>query len=438
MSGLLSFLKWSNFGLEIIKAGGGGIQTASKDMTKLEEMVLNAAKPHDYDPAEKQVFQNGYVKGANAMLEAIGEIIDRNKQAYKYNKEYYINIDVFKKRVEDLRNNKKPAVSKEAPEKVFQDGYMKGANAILDEIEEIIDRNKQAYRYNKEYYGNIDVFTQRIDELKDKKPAISEETPEKALKPDYRLSEELQARFDAFEEKHGEELDSLTDSDLKAIHKRLENKCVCRALDKGDTDIESERIHAAKAKLFASIIKASKDMGKELSINPTTVVYNNHKDVVCKIYVDVDNQNDELLIGGVNEAGNEIPAYDMGEVLDDVDNLRSLNDSVLEAHLQCLLTKKPGESSAQFEQEAKRAIYSRITNSWQRSFTPDQVESLKRYHEAAAPDTPASEVFSRLLNEVAQEPDVARKPEKWVTDTLKELNDLAEGIARDQERCMHL
>ena len=83
---------------------------------------------------------------------------------------------------------------------------------------------------------------------------------------------------------------------------------------------------------------------------------------------------------------------------------------------------------------AKQAIHDRITNSWQRSFTPDQVEILNRYHQVAAPDKPAGEVFRELLDEVSQEPDVARKPEKWVTDTAKELDGLAEGITREEQQ----
>ena len=36
------------------------------------------------------------------------------------------------------------------------------------------------------------------------------------------------------------------------------------------------------------------------------------------------------------------------------------------------------------------------------------------------------------LSAHAQEPDVARKPEKWRWDTALELRDLAEGITREQ------
>ena len=86
------------------------------------------------------------------------------------------------------------------------------------------------------------------------------------------------------------------------------------------------------------------------------------------------------------------------------------------------------------EQGAKQAIHDRIVTPSARRFTSDQVESLKRYHEVAAPDKPAGEVFKKLLHEVEQEPDVARKPEKWVTDTAKELDDLANGITREQDQ----
>lgn len=90
------------------------------------------------------------------------------------------------------------------------------------------------------------------------------------------------------------------------------------------------------------------------------------------------------------------------------------------------------------EQGAKQAIRDRIVTPSARSFTPDQVEVLNHYHQVAAPDKPAGEVFKELLDEVAQEPDVARKPEKWVTDTAKELDDLAEDITRDQSRGLHI
>ena len=84
--------------------------------------------------------------------------------------------------------------------------------------------------------------------------------------------------------------------------------------------------------------------------------------------------------------------------------------------------------------EAKQAIHDRITNSWQKSFTSDQVEALNRYHQVADSNTPAGEVFKELLQEVTQKPDVARLPEKWINDTSDELDDLAEGNIREESQ----
>lgn len=83
------------------------------------------------------------------------------------------------------------------------------------------------------------------------------------------------------------------------------------------------------------------------------------------------------------------------------------------------------------KEAAKQAIRDRITNSWQRFFTSDQVNALNRYHQVVTPDIPAHQEFRYLLDEVAQEPDVARKPDKWVNDTARELDGLAEGITRE-------
>ena len=49
----------------------------------------------------------------------------------------------------------------------------------------------------------------------------------------------------------------------------------------------------------------------------------------------------------------------------------------------------------------------------------------------------AKVAFRDLLDEVVKESDVARKPEKWVTDTAKELDGLAEGITREETRGLH-
>lgn len=87
---------------------------------------------------------------------------------------------------------------------------------------------------------------------------------------------------------------------------------------------------------------------------------------------------------------------------------------------------------------AKQAIHDRIVTPSARRFTPEQVNIMNRYYQIATPATPANEVWERLLDEVEQERDVARKPEKWVTDTAKELNNLAEGITREESRSLKL
>ena len=99
-----------------------------------------------------------------------------------------------------------------------------------------------------------------------------------------------------------------------------------------------------------------------------------------------------------------------------------------------LQQKKLSETKERLTQDAKQAIHDRITNSWQRAFSPDQIKILTRYLQVATPDKPAGEVFRDLLDEVAQESDVARKPKKWVIDTAKELDGLVEGINREESR----
>ena len=89
------------------------------------------------------------------------------------------------------------------------------------------------------------------------------------------------------------------------------------------------------------------------------------------------------------------------------------------------------------EIKAKLAIRERIINSWQRSFTQNQRIDLG-YYVGMSSDVIPSELFRQLYEEVIKDPDVARKPEKWQTDTLRELNDLAEGITREQGQGLKL
>ena len=121
-----------------------------------------------------------------------------------------------------------------------------------------------------------------------------------------------------------------------------------------------------------------------------------------------------------------------GKAEDFINNLTSAGD------VKSLISAIQEGYEHRLKNMAKHAIILRIVQPTARSFTPAQVEVLNRYHQVAAPDKPAGEVFKELLQEVSQEPDVIRKPEKWITDTAKELNDLAEGITRDQSRGMNI
>ena len=471
--------------LDAIEAG----LSDSKDVNKLEEMALAAAKPHGYDPAAKQVFQDGYVKGANTMLEAVEEILDRNKQAYNYSKDYFINIDVFKQRIDELKD-RKPAVSKEAPEKAFKDGYVEGENVILDEVKEILNENKQVFKYNKESYVNIDVFTEMIDELKDKKPAVSEEAAsETALKPDINQEQEftdeieddsllvppnaslkidqlralavklfgenaafslcsypevdrvcigyepVDITIDRIEIKDGQlklmsenfggEIDQryLFWDQVEAISTMLKELHTAYEKTNKAGETEDERLADAKAKLFATILEAQKDLGDVFSIAPTEISENGDKHVLTEILPDFESPfEDQNIIGGVSHSGDEDCVHNLALCLENVNDAEALGKAVHEAHVQHL------------EQGAKQAIHDRIVTPSARVFTPEQIGVLNRYHQVATPDIPASEAFSRLLDEVVQEPDVARKSEKWVADTANELDGIAEGITREQDQ----
>lgn len=182
-----------------------------------------------------------------------------------------------------------------------------------------------------------------------------------------------------------------------------------------------QKLADAKAKLFATILDAKKDLGDEISIAPTKISENGDKNVITEILADFESPfEDQNIIGGVSHSGDEDCVHNLALCLENVNDAEALGKAVHEAHVKHL------------EQDAKQVIHDRIVTPSARVFTPEQVGVLNRYHQVATPDTPASEAFSHLLDEVAQEPDVARKSEKWVADTANELDGIAEGITRDQ------
>lgn len=82
----------------------------------------------------------------------------------------------------------------------------------------------------------------------------------------------------------------------------------------------------------------------------------------------------------------------------------------------------------------KQAIHDRIVTPTSRRFISDQVESMKHYRSLFPVDTDTGKLFTHLHEDVCKQEDVACKPEKWKSDALRELNDLADGITRDQGR----
>ena len=193
-------------------------------------------------------------------------------------------------------------------------------------------------------------------------------------------------------------------------------------------DAKEKELSDAKTRLISVLDSARADLGDTICIKPTPVRLLAENDFTKATGVffapDGEGGGEYRLLGrdsvalAVEEGGHT--EFEVGKILDTERSVNSLAKAVRDTHSNILFN------------EAKRAIEERIINPSARSFTDSQVKTLNRYHEVVTPDTPADEVFRELLNEVAQDPYVARKPEKWVTDTAKELDGLAEGITRDQ------
>lgn len=195
-------------------------------------------------------------------------------------------------------------------------------------------------------------------------------------------------------------------------------------------DAKEKELSDAKTRLISVLDSARADLGDTICIKPTPVRLLAENDFTKATGVffapDGEGGGEYRLLGrdsvalAVEEGGHT--EFEVGKILDTERSVNSLAKAVRDTHSNILFN------------EAKRAIEERIINPSARSFTDSQVKTLNRYHEAVTPDTPADEVFRELLNEVAKDPYVARKPEKWVTDTAKELDGLAEGITREQDQ----
>lgn len=178
--------------------------------------------------------------------------------------------------------------------------------------------------------------------------------------------------------------------------------------------------------LMSVLDSAREDIGDVILIKPTPVKLAGSafaKATGVYLAPDGNGGGEYRLLGSYSDAlaveMNGHTEFNVCKILDAVASINGLAKAVHDVHVNHL------------EQGAKQAIRDRITNSWQRFFTSDQVNALNRYHQVVTPDIPAHQEFRYLLDEVAQESDVARKPEKWVNDTARELDGLAEGITRE-------
>jgi hypothetical protein len=186
---------------------------------------------------------------------------------------------------------------------------------------------------------------------------------------------------------------------------------------------QQQELSESKTKLFATILEVKKDLGDHFSIVPIEISENGDKHVITEILPDFESPfEDQNIIGGVSHSGDEDCVHNLALCLENVNDAEALGKAVHEAHMKHL------------EQGAKQAIHDRIVTPSARSFTPNQVDALNRYQQIATPETPAREVFARLLHEVSQEPDVAQKSDKWITDTAKELDEVAKGNTREDNQ----
>lgn len=86
--------------------------------------------------------------------------------------------------------------------------------------------------------------------------------------------------------------------------------------------------------------------------------------------------------------------------------------------------------------DAVDAIKERVINSTMRTFTDDAIQKIRNYISLFDNDEKLQKIKT-IKEEVCADPMVLRKPEKWFTDAAKELDEIAQGITRDQSRGLH-
>ena len=83
------------------------------------------------------------------------------------------------------------------------------------------------------------------------------------------------------------------------------------------------------------------------------------------------------------------------------------------------------------------ALKERVINPAMRTFTDDAIQKIKKYTSLFDNDDVILQKVKNIKEEVCADSMVLRKPEKWFTDAVRELDEIAQGVARDQSRGLH-
>lgn len=217
-----------------------------------------------------------------------------------------------------------------------------------------------------------------------------------------------------------------------------------------DTTIRQDQqqgLSEAKAQLMHVIESARADLGDTIKIHPTTIKLAGVDTTVKAIFLAHDGKGGgEFRLAGEDYAVLAIGEGDRTEfniekILKDTASITALTDAVRVVlnHRPRIKTRQdiPESDIRSAEYAAKQVVHDRIVTPSARRFTPEQIDTLKHYRAMFSADTDTRELYTRLYEEAIKDADVARKPEKWQTDTLRELNDLAEGITREETRGLH-
>lgn len=239
--------------------------------------------------------------------------------------------------------------------------------------------------------------------------------------------------------------ESVGDFDLKALDD-IELSKVDVSLDeiKSYLDTQMQELADAKAKLVKVLDSARADLGDTILIQPTTVKLAGIDTTVKAIFLAPDSKGG----GEFRLAGEDYAVLAVGEgkhtefniekILEDTKSIAAITAAVKETlnHRPRIKTRQdlPESDIRSAEYAAKQAVHERIVIPSARSFTQQQLDALEHYRAMFTTDTSTGELFTRLYEDVIKDQDVARKPEKWQTDTLKELNDFAEGITSEQSQ----